>query len=542
MIKKVGMVSPEKSSLSPVQRSGRYVLVLFIVSVAIRAVFLVHYKMIDTDSAYYGNIARLFAAGHWQKALDPYWPPLYPFFASLLFRLGIGLEASGILVSLLASAGTVFLCFFLGKRLGGERAGLIAAGLAAFHPRLISISQSFLTEPLFLFFSGAALALFCRIFDRQGHETKGSQPLLFGALGVLLSLSFLTQPEAVFYLLLILVISGLKFLLRPALKKSLSPKKMAAHSLLLLLLLAGFILPSLPYILRLAEIQGRLTLGEKAEANFYLAYRDDYQKFGISVEPSGYDSITGPAEPRRPGNYHLLQFLQKNPGTILKKSLRNLPNALFDKIPSLMYWPLTLLCLFGLAYRKEIGRSVYDLIFGLWILVPVVIYSPLFLYRRFFSPALIPMIVWCALGLEELRRRLPRKIIQAGAGLGAVLLLFLTNFSISSQSWPTLYKKAGVWLKSHADRPVVLSSRKPETSFYAEAEFRPLNAQKIEDLFDVLKNGNITHLVIDDYIMPSSHPQLADLLDPRRAPPWLIPLFFETQDGHTLILYKFQGS
>lgn len=536
------MVSPEKSSLSPVQRSGRYVLVLFIVSVAVRAVFLVHYKMIDTDSAYYGNIARLFAAGHWQKALDPYWPPLYPFFASLLYRLGIGLEASGILVSLLASAGTVFLCFFLGKRLGGERAGLIAAGLAAFHPRLISISQSFLTEPLFLFFSGAALALFCRIFDRQGHETKGSQPLLFGALGVLLSLSFLTRPEAVFYLLLILVISGLKFLLRPALKKSLSPKKMAAHSLLLLLLLAGFILPSLPYILRLAEIQGRLTLGEKAEANFYLAYRDDYQKFGISVEPSGYDSITGPAEPRRPGNYHLLQFLQKNPGTILKKSLRNLPNALFDKIPSLMYWPLTLLCLFGLAYRKEIRRSVYDLIFGLWILVPVVIYSPLFLYRRFFSPALIPMIVWCALGLEELRRRLPRKIIQAGAGLGAVLLLFLTNFSISSQSWPTLYKKAGVWLKSHADRPVVLSSRKPETSFYAEAEFRPLNAQKIEDLFDVLKNGNITHLVIDDYIMPSSHPQLADLLDPRRAPPWLIPLFFETQDGHTLILYKFQGS
>ena len=139
--------------------------------------------MIDTDSAYYGNIARLFAAGHWQKALDPYWPPLYPFFTSLLYRLGIRLEASSILVSLLASAGTVFLCFFLGKRLGGERAGLIAAGLAALHPLLISISQSFLTEPLFLFFSGAALALFCRIFDGQSHETKGSQPLLFVAPG-----------------------------------------------------------------------------------------------------------------------------------------------------------------------------------------------------------------------------------------------------------------------------------------------------------------------------------------------------------------------
>ncbi len=541
MIKKLDMVSPEKSALSPVPRRAKYVLVFFILGLAVRAVFLIYYKMIDTDSAYYGNIARLFAAGHWQKALDPYWPPLYPFFTSLFVRLGIGLEASGILVSLLASAGTVFLCFFLGKRLGGKRAGLIAAALAALHPRLISIAQSFLTEPLFLFLSGAALVLFFRIFDGQGQETKKSQLLLFVALGVLLSLSFLTRPEAVFYLLLILVATGLKFLLRPALKKTSSPKKIAAHSLLLLLLLAAFVLPSLPYILRLAKIQGRLTLGEKAEANFYLAYRDTYQKLGIPVEPSGYDSITAPAEPRRPGNYHLLQFLQKNPGTILKKSVRNLPTALFDKIPSLMSWPLTLLCLFGLVCRKRIRRSVYDLILGVWILVPVVVYSPLFLYRRFFTPVLIPMIVWSALGLEELRRRLPRKIFQVAASLGAVLLLLLANFSISSQSWPILYKKAGLWLKSHADKPVVLSTRKPETSFYAEAEFRPLNAQKIEDLFDFLKNGNITHLIIDDYIMPSSHPQLAALLDARLSPPWLVPLFFETQDGHALILYKFQG-
>jgi hypothetical protein len=136
-------------------------LLIFILALAIRVVFLIHYGMIETDGAYYGAVARLFADGHWAKACDPYWPPLFPFLMILPFKLGLSLEASGIVISLLASAGCVIVCFFLAQLIAGEKAGLLAAGLAAVHPRLISISQSFMTESLYG-------VLVCGVFGTTG--------------------------------------------------------------------------------------------------------------------------------------------------------------------------------------------------------------------------------------------------------------------------------------------------------------------------------------------------------------------------------------
>lgn len=497
--------------------------------------------MIDTDSAYYGNIARLFASGHWQKALDPYWPPFFPFLASLLFRLGLPLEASGIIVSLLASAGSVLVCFFLGRLLAGDRVAVTAAVLAAIHPRLIAMAQSFLTEPLYMFLSSAALILFCLVYDDPSQKAKKRMALRFFSVGFLLSFAFLTRPEGIFFILLALVLLAWSLVLEPALKKSTSPKNLAVNVLLLILVLVAFLMPSFPYIHRVTKLQGRLTLGEKAEANFYGAYKDEYQKAGIPIELSDYASITGPETARRPGNYHIFQFMRQCPGKILLRASQNIPRALLDKMPSLMYWPLMFLSLVGLITRRKTKRSSMDLIFGLWVLVPVVIFSPLFLYRRFFSAALPPLIAWGAVGLEELRRFVPRKIFRILVGVGIILLLVMANSDLSRQSWPILYKDAGRWLKTRAEKPAILSGRKPEMSFYADAEFRPLKAQNEEDLFSFLKKENITHLVVEDYILPASHPQLAYLLNPKDAPSWLDPVYSAAKKGHTLIIYKFQG-
>jgi hypothetical protein len=360
-------------------------------------------------------------------------------------------------------------------------------------------------------------------------------------MGLLLSLAYLTRPEAFFSLLLVLALLTWSFVLEPALKKGASPRNLAVHVLLIILVLVSFLVPSSPYLHRLMKLQGRFSLGEKAEANFYGAYKDAYKKAGIPIELSDYASITGPEIARRPGNYHVFQFARRRPGDIALRTAQNIPRALLDKMPSLMYWPLMLLSLVGLIYRKRTKRSSMDLIFGLWVLVPVVLYSPLFLYRRFFSVALPPLIVWSAVGLEELRYVVPRKIFRIFAGVGIVLLLVMANSDLSRQSWPILYKDAGRWLKASAEKPAVLTGRKPETSFYAEAEFRPLKAQNEEDLLNFLKSENVTHLVVEDYILPASHPQLAYLLNPHDAPPWLAPVYSAAKKGHTLIIYKFQA-
>ncbi|MFQ6109583.1 MAG: ArnT family glycosyltransferase, partial [Candidatus Aminicenantales bacterium] len=516
-------------------RDLTFVGLVFFLAIAVRAVFLVHYRMIGTDSTYYAHIARLFAEGHWQRALDPYWPPFYPFLVSGVSRLGVSLEASGLFVSLLASAATVILCFFLGKLIAGRSVGCIAACLAVFHPRLIVISQSYLTEPLYMFLSCGALVLFCysseAVEGREKMGTSGRAAISLGT-GILLGFAFLTRIEGVFYFLFLLAWSTGYHLWRPPPGKTTTSQAMTKNSLRPWLILLGFALVSSFYTQHVTRMAGRFTLSEKAEGNFYLAFRSDYQRARIPVEFSNYDSITEPEVPRRYGDYHVFAFIRRHPDKIIKRIFKNLPRAVLDKIPSLMYWPLFLLSVFGLSFRRKVPRSRYDRLFAFWILLTVLVYSPLFLFRRFFVGTLPVLIVWCAVGVEELRQVLPRAIRRAGAALGIALMLLIGHISLSSSSRPVLYREAGLWLKEHAEEPIILSGRKPETSFYAEAEFRPLKAQSKDDLYDFMKEEAITHLVVEDYILPRSNPELADLIDPKNAPPWLKAVYSSDKNGH----------
>ncbi len=205
-----------------------------------------------------------------------------------------------------------------------------------------------------------------------------------------------------------------------------------------------------------------------------------------------------------------------------------------------MYWPLALLSLFGIFYRKKVLRSSYENIYIIWILLPVIIYSPLFLYRRFFVITLPLLIVFCAIGIEEMRHLMSRKFFSIFMSICVVLLLIYTNISISSKQKPILYKEGGLWLKKHVAKHLVVSGRKPELSFYAEAEFRPLNAKRIKDLQNFLAKENVTHLVVEDYILPLSHPGLVSLLDTENAPQWLHQVYASAKEGHKLIIYEFR--
>jgi 4-amino-4-deoxy-L-arabinose transferase-like glycosyltransferase len=525
----------DRTGFSPVN----YLLLIYIFAVVWRVIQLVHYKVIGTDSAYYGSVARFFAEGYWERALDPYWSPFYPFLVSLPFRLGISLEASGIAVSLLASAGSVIVCFFLAKLVAGTRVGLIAAAIAAIHPRLVIMSQTFLTESLYLFLACGALALFCYALDSSTLKKKKTRIIIFFFIGILLSLSYLTRPEGILYFALLFVLCIASLILKRSFTKSVSLKASSWNYVLPFIMLLGFVATSFPYLHNVARIEGGLSLGEKGSWNFYGAYRNDYKQAGITVTRADHDYITGPEQSRKPGNYHMFEFLRRRPGLVIKRTFQNIPIALLDKIPSLMYWPLILISLFGIFYRKKVPRSSYENIYVIWILIPVIIYSPLFLYRRFFVITLPLLIVFCAIGVEEMRHLMSRKFFSIFMSICVVLLLIYTNFSISSEPKPILYKEGGLWLKKNATKHLVVSGRKPELSFYAEAEFYPLKAKRIDDLQDFLAEESVTHLVVEDYILPRSHPGLASLLDPENAPPWLHQVYASTAKGHKLIIYEF---
>src|SRR5207244_8269490 len=82
----------------------------------------------------------------------------------------------------------------IARRLGGPRAGLIAAGIAAVYPVLVAADGAMMSETLYGLLIAAALLTALRLLDRQPG------PPLAAALGALIGLATLTRAEALLLL------------------------------------------------------------------------------------------------------------------------------------------------------------------------------------------------------------------------------------------------------------------------------------------------------------------------------------------------------
>jgi 4-amino-4-deoxy-L-arabinose transferase-like glycosyltransferase len=151
------------------------------------------------DFFYYHWIANLIADG--RGYVDPFdatirgqynasagHPPLWPALLSLVSELGgRSLEAHR-LTGCVAGTGTVILIGLLGRRIGGDRIGLVAAVLAAGYPILIGADGSLLAESLYGLLIAAALLAAYRLYERP---TAWNAALL----GAVIALSALTRSE-----------------------------------------------------------------------------------------------------------------------------------------------------------------------------------------------------------------------------------------------------------------------------------------------------------------------------------------------------------
>ena len=169
------------------------------------------------DSADYDRHARSIAAGDgYPEALigavdgpSAFRPPAYPFLLGAVYAIAgneSGVEAGRILGALLGVC-TVALIFLLTRELGGTRAGLIAAGIAAVFPPLVLIHLALISESLFLLLEVGALL--CVL-----HARKSSGIGWAMAAGALCGLASLTRGNG---LLLVLVAALAVWTVRPRL-------------------------------------------------------------------------------------------------------------------------------------------------------------------------------------------------------------------------------------------------------------------------------------------------------------------------------------
>lgn len=120
-------------------------------------------------------------------------PPLWPHLLSAASRLGVSSVLGHRLVGCALGGAVIVMIGLLGRRIGGDRLGLVSAGVAASYPVLIGADGSLMSETLFGLGIVTMLLLAYIMSDgvRPGHAVLA---------GLLCGVTALVRPEALLYL------------------------------------------------------------------------------------------------------------------------------------------------------------------------------------------------------------------------------------------------------------------------------------------------------------------------------------------------------
>jgi 4-amino-4-deoxy-L-arabinose transferase-like glycosyltransferase len=152
------------------------------------------------DQFYFSALPKLLADGHGFVAPFKLYfdhvtvataehPPLYSVVLAGPALLGLDSADAFRLAGAVFGAGTIALVGLLGRRLAGDRAGLIAAGIAAIYPTLIAADGALMSETLYGLLMAASLLAAYWLYD-DPSAVRGV------VLGALIALTALTRGEA----------------------------------------------------------------------------------------------------------------------------------------------------------------------------------------------------------------------------------------------------------------------------------------------------------------------------------------------------------
>jgi 4-amino-4-deoxy-L-arabinose transferase-like glycosyltransferase len=195
---------------------GSRLIALALLGMVLRAItifVLTPHQLGFGDWHWYDGVANGIARGDWfhnpfvtSRAIpSASHPPLYPLVLSISSLLGgTGYLAHRAMGIVFAAAGIV-LMGLLGRRLGGPKVGLLAAGLTAVYPVFVAADGALLAETLFTPVLAATLLVAYRARDVGSARWAA-------ALGVLIALCALTRSES----LMLVVLLALPAVWRPA--------------------------------------------------------------------------------------------------------------------------------------------------------------------------------------------------------------------------------------------------------------------------------------------------------------------------------------
>ncbi|MDD4910423.1 MAG: glycosyltransferase family 39 protein [Candidatus Omnitrophica bacterium] len=241
-------------------------------------------------------------------------PPLYPFFiASVLYSFNHNYSAL-IIIQILSGAVVCAVIFLISKDIFNTRVALISALIACFNPGFVKISQYLRNENLFTFL--LVIAMFLLLRQLRKHTFRN-----LVVLGIVLGLAVMVRDMLVLFPLFILSLSG----------RAMFPKWYNIRQILagVLIFVAFFLLPILPWIIRNSQLHHRFTLiTNKTGMGLYGSYVPQNGKlFGLHPKDDTTkkaDLLDSEAERSDFLAREALKYIRRNPLKVLKLELLKL--------------------------------------------------------------------------------------------------------------------------------------------------------------------------------------------------------------------------
>jgi hypothetical protein len=411
----------------------------------------------------------------------------------------------------------------LGRRLGGERAGIAVAWVAALAPGLATTpaARGAGSESEYTLLVLASTALVVAAAGRARSAPVAATALAAGA-GLCLGLAYLARPEG----LLLAVPLGL------ALVVALRPDRRAAGRAL-----AAFAIPLavcvVPYAAYLHSHSGRWELTAKTQDRSIEAWhavarndREARDRELYTPDATGWDF---PAE-----RSSLTALARDDPAAyagIVRTNLWMLATNLAG------WWllplPVWVLAARG-AWRRRRSGTVRLLVAV--ALVPVVTSLAFFVQPRYL---LVTTAVACVLAGAELASLAPgrwRSVITVAAGV--MLLAASAGAFMGNGGWwhpvdHTDQRRAGEWIAAHTRPDDRVMARSFVVEHYAERATVAMPYDDLDGILAFARHYGVRWLVVDETSAARVRPQVLPLLTAGSAPDGLVMMYSTTDEGRT---------
>jgi len=541
-----------------VTREMILLIALVLLAFVMRFALLPADSVINGDGIYYTILGERFVSGDISGGISAYWSPFYSLLTGISSLLFADRAFAGRFVSLIAGSLLLVPSYLLIRDLYGRRAAIIGSVFLVFDPSLIRASSWVMTESVYtLVFVGFILA--------GWKAFKSGALAMYFATGILLGMSFLLKPEAIAYVLLMLIPTVCVAFWTSTLQGS-------GLAIRYLTLVVGFSIFFLPYFLFIHSKTGIWTISQKVAINLPAAdfngellkilngegktmkdmiWGDDY---GSPNPAPAFSTAAGDSQADSPGWIAATLVLSKKAKSQLMWQIRRY-------IPAIM--PLAFLFVLIAGFfskpwtRGRVSRDGYLLLFFLATLAG---YSFSSVELRYLFPLIPILIAWVASGVVNLSEwarataqalrpdsidRLKPIYFQILATI--VLLLSTTPMyygylaADTIQNIPFEEKRAGIWLHDHTEirNPTVMSAN-ITVAFYANANHVYLPDEDRSTTIKYARQRNASYLVLSSR-RAKEVPSFG--LDRNGGMAGLTEVYRDRQDpSHEITIYKVECS